>query len=488
MTSRTLKNTLAVLALGAGALAVASTWHTRAEAWPVPQASAVATQVSLPDFAGIVEKTAPAVVQITVDGDTTRDAQGAAPADFPYDELFRHFGLPWHPPVPEAHESPQRHGIGSGFILGADGYILTNAHVVDHAREITVKLADRREFKGKVVGTDQKSDVALVKINADDLPTVALGKSDGLRVGQWVLAIGAPFGLERTATQGIVSALGRSLPDDAYPFIQTDVPLNPGNSGGPLIDTAGRVVGINAQIYSNTGGYMGLSFAIPIDSALEIAKQLRDDGHVSRGWLGVAVQSVNQDLARSFGLEKPRGALIADVSPDSPAHRAGLKSGDIILGFDGKEVNDSGDLPSLVSNQPPGKQVPIEILRNGHDTTLNLTLGTPPEAQAAHPVHLAEANGGRLGIVVRDISPEERGNLSLEAGVRVLTVGPGPAADSGLRRGDILLAVNGARVSNSEQLRDLVLALPKDRPAAFLVRRDDAHLYLAVRPGPRPAS
>jgi serine protease Do len=473
------KQIVYALAVVAGVSGVASLYQTRVEALPaapVAQTAPVA-MLALPDFTGLVQRNAPAVVNITVKG----EAREAGP-DLP--DAFRDF----FPDMPQPREMPRRsEGLGSGFIISPDGYILTNHHVVNGAREIRVRLEDKREYVAKLVGSDKLSDVALLKIDASNLPTVALGDPAQLKVGQWVLAIGAPFGLERTATQGIVSALRRTLPDDTYvPFIQTDVPINPGNSGGPLFDLSGRVIGINSQIYSRTGGYMGLSFAIPINVGMDVAKQLMAGKSITRGWLGISLQEVTYDLAQSFGLPQPVGALVADVSPGSPAARAGIKAGDIITAYGAQTIRDSGDLPPLVGMSQPGNAVDIKILRAGNAQTLSVTVG-----KLAGRENLARAQGdssdpdtGRLNLGVRDLEPREASQLGLKGGVAVEEIGPGAAADAGVRPGDVVLAVNQQPVHDVKQLTKIVHGLPSDRPVPIQIRRDDQVLFLALKLAP----
>lgn len=336
---------------------------------PVAAGAPAPVPAGLPDFTPLVQQNAAAVVNISV----TRVAQtGAALRDIP--ESFQRF----FQPMPDAEL--EQSGVGSGFVIESDGYILTNAHVVDGAREINVKFSDKRELSARVIGVDSLSDIALIKVDAKNLPTVAIGRADTLRVGQWVLAIGSPFGFEQSASQGIVSALGRSLPGDAYvPFVQTDVPINPGNSGGPLIDLAGRVVGVNAQIYSRSGGYQGVSFAIPVDVAMQVAAQLKADGKVTRGWLGIGIQDVNQELASSFKLNQPTGALVASVAPGSPAAVAGIRPGDVIRSYDGKQIVEAGDLPPRVAVSPPGHDAALEVWRNGKSLGVDVTIARLPE-------------------------------------------------------------------------------------------------------------
>ena len=436
---------------------------------------------SLPDFESLVNEQSASVLSISV---TRRDAAatpqmapGMPPGAEMPEALRRFFEMIPQQPTPQPREGS---AIGSGFVLSEDGYLLTNAHVVEGAREIEVKLHDRRTVTAQVVGTDRRTDIALLRIDAEGLVPVELGDSDQLRVGQWVLAIGAPFGLDYTATQGIVSALSRSLPDDNYvPFIQTDVAVNPGNSGGPLFDTEGRVVGINSQIYSRTGGYMGLSFSIPINLAVEIADQLKSDGHVSRGWLGVSIQDMDQDLAESFSLERPKGALIADVQADSPASRSELKTGDVILEFNGKTVNRSAALPPMVGRVRVGETVPVTILRNGEEMDITVTVGgLEDETVAAAKPAVPKA---KLGASVAALSSEQKAEIGEDRGVQIQETAPdGPAARAGLQANDILLTFDGKDVESPEQLSELVEASPRDRAVATLFVRNGQPRFVGI--------
>ena len=443
----------------------------------------VQVEMTVPDFSALVERNAAAVVNITVTGKkpptvVMRGVPDQDDEDNPFAPFFKQFPMP---PIPHGGKGMPVQGLGSGFIISADGYLITNHHVVDGAEKIAVKLNDKREFPAKVIGSDPQSDIALLKIAATGLPTVSFGDADGLKVGQWVFAIGAPFGLERTATKGIVSALGRSLPSDAYvPFIQTDVPINPGNSGGPLFDLNGKVVGINSQIFSRSGGYMGLSFAIPANVAMDVVAQLKTDGRVSRGWMGVTLQEVTQDLARSFSLEQPRGALVADVSADGPAARAGLQTGDIIVAYAGKPVNDSADLPPLVGSSKPGASKALTVIRDGKEREITVTLGQLPDKDKGElALNSAPDDGSpRLNVMVADL-PAGQGGRG-EGGVQVQRVGPGPAADAGVQPGDILVSLNNQKVRDAAQLRQLVKELPPGKRVPLLVKRDEGALYLAV--------
>jgi serine protease Do len=437
-----------------GVSAASDTAHAQGSPPPAAVTSAQprgGAAVMLPDFTMLVKKYGPAVVNIRV----IEKAQHAGPSgndpfgpNSPFAPFFR--GLPFQPP----REQPVR-GEGSGFIIRPDGLILTNAHVVEGASRITVQLTDRREYPGKVVGEDKVSDVAVVKIAAKDLPTVNLGNSNTLQVGQWVLAIGAPFGFENSATAGIVSAKGRTLQDSGYvPFIQTDVPINPGNSGGPLFDMQGQVIGINSQIYSRTGGYMGVSFSIPINVAMQVAHQLMTTGHVSRGKLGVIIQNVDQGLADSFGLPEPEGALVSTVEPDGPAAKAGVHPGDVILALNGQPVQTENELPVMVASLTPGTTVHLTIWRDHakRDIAMKLgSMGNETVASAAQP----QNQGGSLGLAVRPLTSDEEQQAHTHGGLLVEGVS-GPAEDAGIQPGDIVLAANGQRVTSVEQLRSLV--------------------------------
>src|SRR6266852_4751185 len=410
------------------------------------------TQV-LPDFTRLVEEQGNTVVNISTTQAVRRTAalpQIPGMEDDEIQEFFRRFIPRQQPGVPGPGQGPgprsESRSLGSGFILSADGYIMTNAHVVDSADEINVRFTDKREFKAKVIGADKRTDVALIKIEASGLPAVRFGDPSKLKVGEWVVAIGAPFGFENTVTAGIVSAKGRSLPQENFvPFIQTDVAINPGNSGGPLFNMRGEVVGINSQIYSRTGGFMGLSFAIPIDVAMDIQKQLREKGRVARGRIGVVIQEVTRDLATSFGLDRPRGALVNSVEKGSPADRAGIEATDIIIGFDGKPVENSSDLPRLVGSTRPGSTSTVEVWRKGTTKKLGLTVGELQEDRVAtadkpRPQKPAEAQpANRLGIVVAELSAEQKKEMKLSGGLVVTEVKPDARAD--VRKGDVLLTV-----------------------------------------------
>ena len=449
-----------------------------AQGSPPPAAVTSAQQngsaVMLPDFTMLVKKFGPAVVNIRVIEKAQSD-QGPGDNDpfgpnSPFAPFFR--GLPFQAPPQE----PVR-GEGSGFIIRPDGLILTNAHVVEGASRITVQLTDRREYPGKVIGEDKVSDVAVVKIDANDLPTVNLGNSNTLQVGQWVLAIGAPFGFENSATAGIVSAKGRTLQDSGYvPFIQTDVPINPGNSGGPLFDMQGKVVGINSQIYSRTGGYMGVSFSIPINVAMQVAHQLMTTGHVSRGKLGVVIQNVDQGLADSFGLPEPEGALVSSVEPGGPAARAGVQPGDVILALNGKTIETENQLPVMVASLLPGTTVQLTVWRNHakHDIAMKLgSMGNETLASATQP----QNQGGSLGLAVRPLTSDEQQQAHTHGGLLVEGVS-GPAEDAGIQPGDIVLAANGQRITSVEQLRSLVSK--SHGHVALLVQHGSERIFVPV--------
>jgi serine protease Do len=430
---------------------------------------------SLPAFGWIAAKYGPAVVNVSVTGtaratDETPQMPQLSPDD-PFYQFFKRFQTP----MPRG-EVPM-HGLGSGFIVSSDGVILTNAHVVDGAKEVQVKLTDRREFPAKVVGVDRQSDVAVIKIDARDLPTVKIGSADDLKVGEWVLAIGSPFGFENTVTQGIVSAKSRSLPSDTYvPFIQTDVPVNPGNSGGPLFNTKGEVVGINSQIFSHSGAYEGLSFAIPIDIATHVQQQIVATGHVTRGHLGVTVQEVTQSLADSFGLKQPEGALVGSVEPGGPAAKAGLRSGDVILKFNGTPVTSSNQLPLQVADLKPGTVANVQVWRHGSTRNLEVTLGTLSDNIVAE-AGSATQDHGRLGLSVRPLTPDERQQSGDASGLMVEQAS-GAAAAAGIQPGDVIIAMNGTPVKSAAQLRELVKRAGKH--VALLVQRNDAELYVPL--------
>jgi len=436
---------------------------------------------ALPDFSALVERVGSAVVNVSTvrNPEATADNTPAVPPgaeNDPFYEFFKRFGIPFEG-VPRP--SPTM-GLGSGFIISQDGYILTNAHVVEGATEVTVKLTDRREFKAKIVGADTRSDIATLKIEASGLPTVTIGDPEKVKVGDWVAAIGSPFGFENSVTAGIVSAKSRALPDSTYvPFIQTDVAVNPGNSGGPLFNLQGEVIGINSQIYSRTGGYMGLSFAIPINVAIKVKEDLVHYGKVTRGRLGVTIQDVNQELAKSFGLDKPAGAIVSSVEDGGPADKAGLKSGDIILKVGGKRVDQSNELPSVVARIQPGTKTDIEIWRDGKRTTIPVTIGELGEKTVASASQSGQADG-KLGLAVRPLTPDERKQAKVEGGV-VVQNAQGAAARAGIQSGDVILGVNGETIHNVGELREAVSK--SNGVVALLVQRNDARIYVPVRTG-----
>ncbi len=431
------------------------------------------------DFSSIVARYGPAVVNISVTGEATPtanesgDAPGLDPND-PFYEFFRRFGIP-QPPQGGTHQLVRAQG--SGFIVRADGLILTNAHVVDGAQEVTVKLTDRREFKARVLGADKQSDIAVIKINAGNLPVVQLGDPNRIRVGEPVLAIGSPYGFENSATAGIVSATSRSLPDDTYvPFIQTDAAVNPGNSGGPLFNLQGQVIGINSQIYSRTGGYQGLSFAIPINVAMRVSDQLVHSGRVTRGRLGVGIQEVNQALADSFGLKKLQGALVSSVDQGGPAARAGLQPGDVIVRMQGQEIDRSSDLPAQVAALKPGTVATLDVIRNGVPKTLTVTIGEMKEATLAKN-NAPDQRQGRLGVAVRPLARGEQREAGVAGGLLVEAVS-GAAAKAGIQAGDVIVSLNGTPISSPEQLQQLVRKAGKH--VALLVQRDTARIFVPV--------
>lgn len=442
----------------------------------------------LPDFVPLVKKNTAAVVNIS----STSKKSGTMPRDFniPEDSPFREFFEKFFGENPEGRRPPNEEyaSLGSGFIISTDGYVITNNHVIKDADEVIVRMNDRREFVAEVIGTDERSDLAVLKIEAEDLPTVTLGTSKNLEVGEWVLAIGSPFGFDYSVTSGIISAMGRSLPNENYvPFIQTDAAINPGNSGGPLFNLDGEVIGVNSQIYSRTGGFMGLSFAVPIDVVQSVYKQLREKGHVSRGWLGVLIQDVTRELAESFGMEHPHGALVAKVLPDSPAEKAGLEVGDIITRFDGKDIVFSSDLPPIVGGSEVDKKVSVDILRRGNEETLSVTIAELPE-----DADMAEQRRSRdrdekstenaLNITVEEPTSEQRKRLGLEQqGVLVTSVSQGAASQAGLRRGDVIMLINNEKIDSVKTFNDVVANLPRGKSIPVLIQRRGNPIFLALK-------
>jgi serine protease Do len=438
--------------------------------------------IELPDFSDLVDKEGAAVVNISTT-QMVHEGQMAPnfpnlPKDDPFYEFFKRFGQQ----MPREHESQS---LGSGFIISHDGYILTNAHVIGGADSVTVRMTDKREFDAKVIGLDKRTDVALIKIKDNNsLPIVKLGDPNALRVGEWVLAIGSPFGFDNSVTAGIVSAKGRSLPQENYvPFIQTDAAINPGNSGGPLFNMKGEVIGINSQIYSRSGGYMGLSFAIPIDVVMEVVDQLRVSGKVTRGRIGVVIQSVTPDLAESFGLSKASGALVSSVEKGSPAEKAGIQVSDVILEFDGKPVASSVDLPRMVGATHPGTKVTIGLWRRGASKEVKLTVGELPDDKQAAQQESAPATGEsvkRMGLALEQLSADQKNQLQVKGGL-IVAEAKGAAERAGLHEGDVILAIGNVEVSTVEQFNNVLKQTPKGRNVALLVKRDDIISYVAIK-------
>ncbi|MDB5931426.1 MAG: protease Do [Polaromonas sp.] len=511
MTSAALKNTrliaalLAAGAIGGAGVGAFNAVHSAAAAAMAPPAiaagsgvttGAASTPLALPDFSQITERYGPSVVNISVVG-STKVAGNESPLaqgddeeeqdpllNGPLGEFLRRFQQGQRPgrggPGAPQQEMPTR-GQGSGFIVSADGIILTNAHVVRGAKEVTVKLTDRREFRAKVLGADPKTDVAVLKIDASNLPVATLGKTSELKVGEWVLAIGSPFGFENTVTAGVVSAKGRSLPDDsAVPFIQTDVAINPGNSGGPLFNARGEVVGINSQIYSRSGGYQGVSFAIPIDVASRIRNQIVATGKVEHARLGVAVQEVNQSFADSFKLDKPEGALVSSVEKGSPADKAGLQPGDVIRQVNGQPIVSSGDLPAVIGLAAPGDTVKLGVWRQGASKELSARLANADEKVAQAAVKIEAPGQGRLGLALRPLQQGEQQEAGVDSGLLVQQAS-GPAALAGVQAGDVLLSINGVPVKNIDQVKSVVAKSQKS--VALLILRGDSKIFVPVNLG-----
>ncbi|QQD22122.1 DegQ family serine endoprotease [Venatoribacter cucullus] len=445
---------------------------------------------NLPDFRDLVKEASPAVVNISTvqrAGGSDYQQRYGLPQEVP--EIFRHFfGIPVPPQGgPGGQGGRESTSLGSGFIISRDGYILTNNHVIKDADEIIVRLNDRRELEAKLIGADESTDLALLKVEAKNLPTVKLGNSETLEVGEWVVAIGSPFGFDYSVTAGIVSAKGRSLPNENYvPFIQTDVAINPGNSGGPLFDLNGKVVGINSQIYTRSGGFMGVSFAIPINVALDVSEQLKEKGRVSRGWLGVVIQEVSKELAESFGLEKAAGALVAQIVPGSPADDADLQNGDIITHFNSKPIYMSSDLPHQVGRVKPGSKVALDVVRNGKRRKVSVTIGTLPDADSAELAlnnsNPKERSSNRLGLVVADLNPAQRKNVG--DGVVVREVLQGTAAQAGLINGDIITMIYGEPVRTVEEFDKVVAGLPAGRSVPMRIVRRGAAMFIPLRIAP----
>jgi len=473
---------LAILSLGQTAL--------------IPNACAQNPRLTLPDFADLVERASPAVVNIrTTEKVVVQQSQGGIPG-MPEEqaEFFRRFfGVPI-PGIPNSPKQAQPNsgkpqeadrGVGSGFIIESNGLILTNAHVVEGATTIYVTLTDKREFKAKLLGLDKRTDVAVVKIEARDLPKLPLGDSSKVRVGEWVLAIGSPFGLENTVTAGIVSAKSRDT-GDYLPFIQTDVAVNPGNSGGPLLNTAGQAIGINSQIFSRSGGYMGISFAIPIDEAMRVAEQLRTNGKMTRGRIGVALGEMTKEIAESLGLGKPRGAYVRNVESNGPAAAGGIEAGDVILSFNSREINKSTDLPRVVGDTKPGTTAAVQVWRKGNSRDLTVTVADTDTVQvAAKKPDAPAANGNSasaFGVAVVDLSDAKKKDLNLKGGVEVTNLGDGPLARAGARPGDVIIRVADADITGVKQFEALVKTLDANKAVPVFIRRSDSTLVIPVKP------
>jgi serine protease Do len=452
----------------------------------VPTRSPAAVTAALPDFSSLVEQYGAAVVNVEVVQKVRQTRGPGGQSDDPLLDFFRRFGIPppgGGGPGGEGDGSPER-GAGSGFIVSDDGYILTNAHVVMDADDVTVRLSDRREFPAKVIGADERSDVAVIKIDAQHLPTVRIGDPQQLRPGEWVLAIGSPFGLENSATAGIVSATSRAVGGEGsyVPFIQTDVAVNPGNSGGPLFNMRGEVVGMNSMIFSRTGGYMGLSFAVPIDVANDVREQLVKTGHVVRGRIGVGVQDMNAQLAQSFGLDRPRGALVSAVEEDSPAANAGVKAGDVILSVNGHDIDRVGGLPTEIAKMRPGSKAQLLVWRDGKERTIDVRVDEMPQKEQTRTADRKDKadETERLGIAVRPLTPEEKKQVETDGSLVVEEVS-GAAALAGVQPGDIILGVNGKPIQSVQQLRGAVKE--KQSTVALLIERGNAQLFIPIRVG-----
>ncbi len=447
----------------------------------------MAAHVALPDFVSIVEDAKDSVVNISTKTRAKRSSKRDfklpdIPEDSPFGELFDKFFDP-----DDFNRRRDAESLGSGFVISEDGYILTNHHVVSGADEVIVRMANRKEYVARLIGSDEASDVAVLKVEADDLPVLKYGNSDDLRVGEWVLAIGSPFGFDHTVTAGIVSAKGRSLPSDNYvPFIQTDVAINPGNSGGPLFNLEGEVVGINSQIYSRTGGFMGLSFAIPIEMAVDVANQIKETGTVSRGWLGVLIQEVTRELAESFGMQNPHGALVAKVMDDSPAAAAGLEVGDVIVEFNGKKVLRSSALPPLVGRAKVGKRAEVVVIRDQRRRKIGVTIAQLPTSitQAAYSPDASErAQESALGMKVEKLGSAARKRLKIDKGVEVAEVDEfGPASEAGVLKGDVITMIDNHEIASVGDFEDIAAGLKSGKSVALLVQRRSGPVFLAIRP------
>ena len=455
-----------------------------------PMQSAQAQVKGLPDFTELVDQVGPSVVNIrTVE--RSRGASGGGAPDEQMLEFFRRFGIPLPPNAPR-QQRPDRgeeeipRGVGSGFIVSVDGFVMTNAHVIEGADEVIVTLTDKREFKARIVGSDRRTDVAVVKIEATGLPSVKLGDASRVRVGEWVMAIGSPFGLENTVTAGIVSAKQRDT-GDYLPFIQTDVAINPGNSGGPLINMRGEVIGINSQIYSRSGGFQGISFAIPIDEAVRVADQLRTSGRVTRGRIGVQIGEVNKEVAEAIGLGRPQGALVRGVEAGAPAQKAGIEAGDIILKFDGKTIEKSSDLPRLVGNTKPGSRATVTVLRRGSQRELSVTVAELEPERATRRTQGQEqrppagAQVQTMGLTVSELTEALKSELKLRGGVRV-DASDGAGARAGLREGDVIVAVGNVEVNNVREFEQAMARADKSKPIVVQLRRGELAQYALIRP------
>lgn len=449
----------------------------------------IAQARNLPDFTGLVDKNAAAVVNISTT--LKKPEAGGMPPDFniPENSPFHDFFRKYFDEIPKGFDgapSQENSSLGSGFIISKDGYVITNNHVVSEADEIVVRLNDRREFVAELIGTDKSSDIAVLKIDATDLPVLKLGDSSKATVGEWVLAIGSPFGFDYSVTAGIISAIGRSLPNENYvPFIQTDVAINPGNSGGPLFNLDGEVIGVNSQIYSRTGGFMGLSFAVPVNVVKNVYTQLKENGRVARGWLGVLIQDVTRELAESFGMDHPHGALIAKVLSDGPAEKAGLEVGDIVVKFNGKKVSFSSDLPPLVGSTSVNKTVPVEIIRRSKHKTIQVKISELPTGDQIvknNNKKPSEKDINLLNIVTKDLTKDEKESLEIkDQGVLVEQINQGPAQKAGIRQGDVILLINNTKIKNVTHFNELVKSLPKGRSIPVLVQRQGSPIFLALK-------
>jgi serine protease Do len=447
---------------------------------------------ALPDFTGLVTENAAAVVNISTSAKSTRAAAGGLPPgynlpDIPEDSPFHDFFKKYFGEIPEGQgPSQERSSLGSGFIISQNGYVITNHHVVKDAEEIIVRLNDRREFVAELIGSDERSDIAVLKIEATSLPILKLGNSSNLKVGEWVLAIGSPFGFDASVTAGIISAIGRSLPNENYvPFIQTDVAINPGNSGGPLFNLDGEVIGVNSQIYSRTGGFMGLSFAVPVNVVENVYKQLKNKGRVSRGWLGVLIQDVTRELAESFDMDHPHGALIAKVLPNGPAEKAGIEVGDIVIKFNGGKVSFSSDLPPLVGATLVDTTVSVDIIRRSKHKTIQVKISELPtddEVIAKASTTSSRPDENALNVIAKDLTDEQIKELDLEDnGILVENINTGPAQKAGIRQGDIILLLNNIKIKDSSHFYEIVKELPKGRSIPVLIQRRGGPIFLALK-------